>query len=147
MLKTKSLFKQIVSFTIGSGLGLLIDLAGFELFSLFVRADFANSLSSIIAILFVYFFFTRFTFLVKPKFQTFIPFIAWYVLTIPIFSFLIYQISAEFHLLPIIAKLSIVPLSFSSNYAFNKILFSLNIRNPFSNNSEDLNSTNSSERS
>lgn len=122
----RKLAKQILSFSLGSAIGLFIDIVGFELLALSgLRADYANLISSFTAVIAVYLFVTRFTFSVSKEWKSFIPFIAWYVISIPAFSFLVLQISELLDLSGLIAKICVIPISFTSNYLFNRFLFSL----------------------
>ena len=120
------IFRQLFSFSLGSAIGLFIDLVGFELLSLLgLRSDLANLISSFTAVIAVYFFVTRFTFSVIREWKSFIPFIVWYLISIPVFSFLVLQLVEAFDFAGIVAKLCIIPISFTANYLFNRFLFSL----------------------
>ena len=116
--------RQFLGFVLGSGAGLVVDLGGFSLLvALGVSAGAANLCSSFASITVVYLLVTRYSFGVGTRVSTYVLFFTWYSVAIIAFSSAIEYLVLTTGLLPIACKLASVPVSFSLNYAFSRLLF------------------------
>ncbi len=117
-------FREFLSFFLGSGAGLLVDLGGFQLLVWAgVAPGIANATSSITSITVVYLLVTRYAFGVGTAPSTYVLFVGWYLLNIATFSALIQLASAATAVHPFVWKLCSVPPSFLLNYLFSRFLF------------------------
>jgi len=120
----KTRLMEFAGFFAGSAGGLLVDLVGFQLLVwLSVAPWLANGVSSLTSITVVYLLVTRYSFGVETRRLTYALFLAWYVLSIVVFSGLIQMATSLSGLDPMIWKLCSVPVSFSFNYLFSRVLF------------------------
>lgn len=118
------LLKQFVAFFLGSGVGLIIDLAGFQLLILLgLQPWLANGVSSFVSITAVYLLVSRYSFGADANAKTYVAFVVWYSSSIIVFSLLIQLVSDASGWAPFAVKLLSVPVSFALNYVFSRFLF------------------------
>jgi putative flippase GtrA len=117
---TSELLAKVVRFGVVSGVGLGLDVCIFlALSALNVRAGIANFVSASVAVTFVYFASTRKVFRYQGQFlfRLFLAYLVYQVIAVALASGAVDGI-AGLGALPIVAKLLILPVTFSSNYAF-----------------------------
>lgn len=120
----RPLVRQFITFFLGSGMGLLVDLAGFQLLVLVgLEPWLANGISSFTSITVVYVLVSRYSFGADATVKTYVAFVLWYSASIVLFSFLIQTVADATEWPPFAVKLLSVPLSFVLNYAFSRLLF------------------------
>lgn len=112
---------EFIKFFIFSGTGLLIDLSVFYfLISLHFYIFWSNIISSCLAISFVYATSVKYTFKNRSShnFKKYTLFMAYYAISLTIFSYLISVIVDVFEIFPLLSKLILVAPSFLTNYFF-----------------------------
>lgn len=118
-------YRQFITFFLGSGIGVTVDMSIF--FTLTHGARFepwlANTLSAGVGIVTVYLLVTRHSFRVSTNITSFVLFIGWYVTIILTFSWIIQSLVTVWAFIPIVAKISTLPFSFGANYLFSRFLF------------------------
>ena len=120
---TRSFIRRLLSFTLGSGLGLLVDVGGFTALTIAgVAPGLANVISSSASVVVVYGFVTRRTFQARLHPVTFLCFATWYAGNIAATSLAIQILVDQVAPLPALWKLALVPLSFTANFLFNTAL-------------------------
>jgi putative flippase GtrA len=116
--------RQLLHFSLGSGLGLAVDLALFALgVHLGLQPWVANSISAASAVLVVYFFVTKYAFAGGRSASRFVLFVGWYVVSVLGFSVLIDLLHEATGWAPFVCKLVSLPPSFAANFAASKFLF------------------------
>jgi putative flippase GtrA len=121
----KSLFsKELFKFLLIAGFGALLDfLVFFILATFWVSVFLANYISSSLSVIFVYYLSNRFLYSSTYSHVKFTKFVVWYILSITFFSLVISILVNFANLNSILAKISIMPASFISNFfAGKKIL-------------------------
>ena len=119
----RALLARLLSFAVGSGLGLLVDLGGFAALTLAgLLPVTANIVSSSLSVVVVYLFVTRRTFRVRAHPATFLCFAAWYAANIAATSWTIQYLVDHVAALPWVWKVALVPISFGANFLFNLAL-------------------------
>lgn len=117
------LFHQLTRFLLGSGLGLLVDLGVFAAgVALGAPPWAANVLSAGCAVVVVYLFVTRYAFEGGRSRTSFLLFVAWYVVSIAVFSVLIEVLHQQAGWAPFLCKLASLPPSFAANFVFSRLL-------------------------
>ena len=112
-----SFFHKIMSFFIGSLLGVSVDLLIFQgLIYCGVSPFYSNLLSSGAAIVTTYFLVTQRTFQRNPSTTLFMIFFTYYTVSIMFFSFLIHQTVSFTHWPPLLCKTLSLPFSFTTNF-------------------------------
>lgn len=118
-------YRQFITFFLGSGIGLAVDLSIF--FALTQGAHFepwlANTVSAGVGIVTVYLLVTRHSFRVSQNVTSLVLFVSWYVTIILTFSWIIQSLVTIWAFIPIVAKITTLPFSFGSNYLFSRFLF------------------------
>jgi putative flippase GtrA len=118
------LARQAISFLLGSGLGLAVDLAVFVLgVQLGAAPWLANTVSAGCAVVVVYLFVTKYAFAAERSSTGFLLFVAWYALSIVGFSVFIEVLHAQTGWAPFVCKLISLPPSFAANFLASKVLF------------------------
>lgn len=116
--------RQFLSFFGGSAVGLLIDLAMFQLLVVAGLLPWqANAVSSSLALTAVYFLVARFAFAAQARVRTYLFFFAWYGGIIVVFSVVIDLVVTLTDWVPFLCKIASIPLSFVLNYFFSRYLF------------------------
>lgn len=116
--------RRFRAFLGASAVGLAIDLIGFQLLiTLGLQPWLANGISSLASISAVYLLATRYAFGADARVWTYIAFVAWYTLSIITFSTLIQLATSATDLPPFAWKLMTIPISFTANYLFSRLLF------------------------
>jgi putative flippase GtrA len=105
-------------------MGLVVDLS---IFALGVRLGaspwLANTMSAGGAVVVVYLFVTKYAFRTRRSRATFVGFVAWYLISIVLFSFLIEMLHEGTGWAPFLCKLMSLPFSFGANFGASKMLF------------------------
>ncbi len=121
--RTRRLVRQVLSFVLGSGLGLTADLL---VFALGVRLGAAPWLANVVsagcAVVVVYFFVTKHTFAAERSRTGFLLFVGWYVVSIALFSGFIEVLHAQTGWAPFVCKLVSLPPSFAANFVVSRLL-------------------------
>jgi putative flippase GtrA len=118
------LVRQLVRFLMGSCLGLVVDLALFEIgVRLGAAPGVANTISAGSAVIVVYLFITKYAFTGDRTTSSFLLFVAWYVTSIVVFSVLIEVLHGATGWTPFLCKLVSLPFSFAANFGVSKVLF------------------------
>lgn len=116
--------RQLLHFLLGSCLGLAVDLS---IFALGIRVGaapwLANTLSAGSAVVVVYLFVTKYAFRTERSRSSFVAFVAWYLISIVLFSVLIELLSERTGWAPFLCKLVSLPFSFGANFGVSKFLF------------------------
>ncbi len=121
---TRGLVAQLGRFLVGSGLGLLVDLSVFAgATALGAPAWAANVLSAGCAVVVVYLFVTKYAFGSGRSRSTFALFVAWYAVSILVFSVLIEVLHDESGWPAFVCKLASLPPSFAANFVASRLLF------------------------
>lgn len=113
---------RVVGFALVSGAGLAIDfglfLAMVELFG--VRAGPANFVSAAVAVSFVYFVSVRRLFAYEGRFllSLFALYLVYQFLAVTAASWAVDWLVADVHVLPALAKIIILPVTFTANFLF-----------------------------
>ena len=116
--------RQLLQFSLGSGLGLAVDLGLFALgVHLGLEPWAANLISAAAAVLVVYFFVTKYAFEGGRSASRFVLFVGWYVVSVLAFSVLIDLFQEATGWAPFLCKLVSLPPSFAANFAASKWLF------------------------
>ncbi|GAB4080391.1 hypothetical protein GCU67_18085 [Modestobacter muralis] len=116
--------RQLLHFSLGSGLGLAVDLGLFALgVHLGLEPWAANLISAAAAVLVVYFFVTKYAFAGGRSASRFVLFVGWYVVSVLAFSVLIDLFQEATGWAPFLCKLVSLPPSFAANFAASKWLF------------------------
>ncbi|MDP4586109.1 MAG: GtrA family protein [Microbacteriaceae bacterium] len=120
-----SRYRQFVTFFLGSGIGVTVDMSIFFTLTQGVRFEpwLANTISAGVGIVTVYLLVTRHSFRVDQNVTSFVLFIGWYTTTIITFSWIIQSLVTVWAFIPILAKITTLPFSFGSNYLFSRFLF------------------------
>lgn len=110
----------IVRWGLTSGTGALFDLVALHfLTAAGVCVFVSNMISSFLAISFVYLTSVRYVFIGKKYgVSRYLVFICYYAISITVFSHFIAELVREFSLLPLVAKILVLPVSFLVNYLF-----------------------------
>ena len=118
-------YRQFITFFLGSGIGVTVDMSIF--FTLTQGAQFepwlANTISAGAGIVTVYLLVTRHSFRVSQNVTSFVLFIGWYVTIFITFSWIIQSLVTVWAFIPIVAKITTLPFSFGANYLFSRFLF------------------------
>ncbi|WP_158550785.1 GtrA family protein [Geodermatophilus sp. TF02-6] len=115
---------QATRFLLGSCLGLAVDLGVFALgVRLGASPGAANVLSAACAVVVVYLFVTRYAFAAERSRTSFLLFVAWYVVSIVVFSVLIEVLHDRTGWAPLVCKSLSLPPSFAANFLASKLLF------------------------
>ncbi|SEO70241.1 GtrA family protein [Trujillonella endophytica] len=119
----RGLLAQLVRFLLGSGLGLVVDLSVFAIaIAAGAPAWAANVLSAGCAVVVVYLFVTKYAFAHGRSRASFAMFVAWYALSIVVFSALI-ELTREGTGWPaFVCKLASLPPSFAANFVASRLL-------------------------
>jgi putative flippase GtrA len=122
--------KRLFGFLCVSGIGVLSDATLLLLLNLtFQYLDwFANIVSSLVGTTLVYLLGTRSTWKVRKSWTTFAIFIVWYAMVILTFSVFINWSIRNLGLHILVAKAITIPISFTLNYFFNRVLFTLTLK-------------------
>jgi GtrA-like protein len=118
---------KVFGFGIVSGVGLALDLALFLVFiAVGINPGYANFLSASAAVTFVYFVSTQKVFKYRGQFLfvKFIIYVAYQVFAIAAASWVIAALIVQWKFTPAIAKLAIIPVTFSVNYLVMHVLTS-----------------------
>ena len=121
---TRGLVAQLSRFLVGSGLGLLVDLSVFAgATAVGAPAWAANVLSAGCAVVVVYLFVTKYAFDGGRSRSTFVLFVAWYAVSIVVFSVLIELLHEQSGWPAFVCKLASLPPSFAANFVASRLLF------------------------
>lgn len=119
------LSKQLLFFFIASGIAVIADIA---IYTSLVLADIypgiSNLISSTAAVTITYLLVTKRAFSAHASWKTYLIFIAWYALSISLFSILIQYLHSSLGLGELPAKIVSLPFSFTVNFTFSRYLFS-----------------------
>ncbi|SDO32940.1 GtrA family protein [Geodermatophilus sp. DSM 45219] len=117
------LVRQVLSFLLGSGLGLAVDLS---VFALGVRLGAAPWLANVVsagcATVVVYLFVTKYAFAAERTRTGFLLFVGWYVVSIVLFSAFIEVLHVQTGWAPFVCKLVSLPPSFAANFVVSRLL-------------------------
>jgi putative flippase GtrA len=121
---TARLLHQLTRFLLGSCLGLTVDLGIFAAGTgLGAPPWLANMISAGCAVVVVYLFVTKYAFGGGRSRSSFLWFVAWYVLSIAVFSVLIDLLHGATGWPAFLCKLVSLPFSFAANFGVSKVLF------------------------
>jgi hypothetical protein len=116
--------RQLLHFLLGSCMGLAVDLSTFAVaVHLGAPPWLANTVSAGCAVVVVYLFVTKYAFRTGRSQGTFLTFVAWYVTSILLFSFLIEVLHQQTGWAAFSCKLLSLPFSFAANFTVSKVLF------------------------
>ena len=116
-----NLARKVVGFAILSAAGLAIDMGVFwVLVTLGLRAGFANLISASLAVTFVYFSSAKSIFSYHGGFllRLFLLYAAYQVVAVLAASLAVDQLVVALGLAPLLAKVAILPVTFSANFLF-----------------------------
>ncbi|MGY1746347.1 GtrA family protein [Blastococcus sp. SYSU D00695] len=115
--------RQFLRFLLGSGLGLLVDLGVFAVAVRLGAPPWAsNVVSAGCAVVVVYLFVTRYAFSGGRSRASFAAFVAWYAVSIAVFSTGIELLHEHTGWAPFLCKLVSLPPSFAANFLFSRLL-------------------------
>jgi putative flippase GtrA len=118
------LVRDALRFLLSTCLGLTVDLAVFGVgVWLGATPGVANVVSSGCAVVVMYAVVTRYVFRGGRSRGSFVAFVAWYVVSIAVFSVLVEVLHDSTGWAPFVCKLVSLPLSFAANFGFSKIVF------------------------
>lgn len=123
-LASTELIHRVFRFALVSGAGLGLDMSLFAgLVALGLRAGFANVVSAGAAVAFVYFTSTRRVFAYRGQFllQLFVVYVGYQVVAVSLASWAVDAL-VRFGTRPLLAKVMILPATFSANYLFMSFL-------------------------
>lgn len=116
--------RRLLAFAVGSGTGLVADLAIFAVLNaLGVPALAANLISTGVAITITYLLVTRHSFRTTATWRSYVAFFAWYATSALIVSTAIAVLGAGVPAANLGWKLAFVPVTFATNFAFSRWLF------------------------
>jgi putative flippase GtrA len=118
---SREMISKVLGFALVSGVGLGLDFALFVLLvHVGLRPGHANFISASVAVTFVYFVSTKRVFRYQGRFlmQLFLLYLAYQVFGVTVASWAVDVIVVVIGLHPAIAKLLILPLTFSANFLF-----------------------------
>ena len=116
--------KQVAKFALISGAGLVLDLVIYSiLLTCSLRAGYANLISAATAVTFVYFVSTRKVFAYNGKFliHLFVVYVIYQAAAVTVASWAVDTL-VRISVLPIVAKMLILPITFLANYVFMRFL-------------------------
>lgn len=119
--------RDMARFLIVSMIGLLVDMAAFNvMLSLALTAFYANIISSGAAVLTVYFLSRILVFKRQPPLANFFLFVGYYCASILFFSFAIYMIHENTLWNALFIKAALLPATFLTNFFFTRVIMQRN---------------------